>query len=40
LFWVNETDEREEYGLSGGGLDNGGLANSCSVKVDIGTFFL
>jgi hypothetical protein len=26
--------------LSGGGLDDGGLPNPCSVEVDIGTFFL
>ena len=41
---INKTDEREEYGLAGGGFDDGGFANSSCVQVDVGTllccFFL
>jgi hypothetical protein len=39
LLVVDQTDEREEDGLSGGGLDDGGFPNTCGVKVDISTFF-
>lgn len=36
---VDETDEWEEDGLSGGGLDDCGFAYSGGVQVDVGAFF-
>jgi hypothetical protein len=39
LLGVDETDEREEYCLTGRGFDDGGLSNSCSIEIDVGTFF-
>ena len=36
---VHEADEREEDGLAGAGLDDGGFANTGGVQVDVGAFF-
>jgi hypothetical protein len=36
---IYETDEGKEDCLSGGRLDNRGLANAGGVKVDVGAFF-
>jgi hypothetical protein len=36
---VNEADKREEDGLTCGGFDDCGLANTSSVKIDVGSFF-
>lgn len=36
-FGGDETDEREEDGLAGGGLDDGALALALGVEVDVGS---
>lgn len=36
---VYKADEREEYCLSGRGLDDCRFANSSGVEVDVGAFF-
>ena len=36
---VDETDEWKEDGLTGRGFDDGRLANSGGIEIDIGTFF-
>lgn len=38
LLVVDESDEWEEDRLSGGGLDDGALANTGGVQIDIGAF--
>jgi len=40
LFGVNETNKREEDGLSGRGFDDGGFSYTSSIEIDVGTFFL
>lgn len=35
---VDKADKREEDGLTGGCLDDGGLANTGGIEVDVGTF--
>jgi hypothetical protein len=39
LLVVDETDERQEDGLSCGGFDDGGLAYAGRVQVDVCAFF-
>jgi hypothetical protein len=36
---VDQTNEGQEDGLSRGSLDDGGLANTSRVQVDVCTFF-
>ena len=36
---VDEADKREENGLAGGSLDDGGFADAGGVEVDVGAFF-
>lgn len=36
---VDKTDEGQEDGLAGGGLDDGGLANTSGIEIDICAFF-
>lgn len=36
---VDETDKREEDGLSGRGLDDGGLADSRRIQIDVCALF-
>lgn len=36
---IHEADEWEENGLAGGGLDDGGLADTGGVEVDVGALF-
>ena len=36
---VDETDERQEDGLAGGGFDDGGFAYSGRVKIDVCALF-
>lgn len=35
---VDEADEGKEYGLAGGGLDDGGFADSGGVEIDVCPF--
>ena len=39
LVRVDQADERKEDGLPGRGLNDSRLSYSCSVKIDVGTFF-
>lgn len=36
---VDKADERKEYRLTGGCLDDGGFADTSGVEIDIGAFF-